>query len=110
LVRFALMEGWNNFRNQAAKSNQEICRPHLEMNAYNSFFAILLRKAVAIVRAQNLSGSSPKSPAASSVREADRELLASDLASPHRVGALRGLLIAGAVSTPVWVALYLLLR
>ncbi len=34
----------------------------------------------------------------------------SESSSEHRVSAVRGLLIAGALATPVWLALYLLLR
>lgn len=58
------------------------------------------------MHAHKRSDRSGEAPLTSFVREADRELLISNLAP----SALRGLLIAGALSAPVWVALYLLLR
>ncbi len=43
--------------------------------------------------------------------EVERELLNSDLdPGAHRMSALRGLLVAGGLSSPLWIALYFLLR
>jgi hypothetical protein len=50
------------------------------------------------------SHSQPQRP----VCEADRELIFSEL--PRRGGAFRGLLVAGGLAMPFWLALYLLLR
>jgi hypothetical protein len=51
------------------------------------------------------------SPPADPVLQTDREPFASELTpDKHRGGALRGLVIAVAMSVPFWLALYLLLR
>jgi hypothetical protein len=55
------------------------------------------------MRAQQFSNPLQKPHSGGSVQSADR-------VSEHPISALRGLLIAGALSTPIWLALYLLLR
>ncbi len=53
--------------------------------------------------AQQFSNPSPKPRLSSNAQTAGR-------VSDRRVNGVRGLLIAGALATPLWLALYLLLR
>ncbi len=64
---------------------------------------MLKREVIPAMGAQQFPSPSRKPSLSGFARPADR-------ISDHHVGAVRGLLIAGALATPIWLALYLLLR